>query len=305
MNCPSIFNKVTLTVACLFFTLNCNAQDSNLIESTLHSTSYEEAMQNVEFEKFLIRYTTHYPTATIETTTKLAEKTLLEVCSKLSNTNHECVTKVDANNIETLLTEVAINKLSLSKATNTPLSEIDRSLTISGVTNIGDKYSRFVYIDNEPTDGQLDTTSVLSRDGTKLKINTFDSTMGCIEPNHLKNAEAIQQLDLRDNNGGDIKCTLETLSKFLPVGKHHVATVFTINGEEELWIEGQLTDNVSGKEVRVNKSTASSAEIFTIALEQSGWKVKGLPMMNKRSIQARFDTKFGNYHLTIGRFASM
>ena len=262
-------------------------------------------MQNVEFEKFLIRYTTHYPTATIETTTKLAEKTLLEVCSKLSNTNHECVTKVDANNIETLLTEVAINKLSLSKATNTPLSEIDRSLTISGVTNIGDKYSRFVYIDNEPTDGQLDTTSVLSRDGTKLKINTFDSTMGCIEPNHLKNAEAIQQLDLRDNNGGDIKCTLETLSKFLPVGKHHVATVFTINGEEELWIEGQLTDNVSGKEVRVNKSTASSAEIFTIALEQSGWKVKGLPMMNKRSIQARFDTKFGNYHLTIGRFASM
>lgn len=305
MNCPSIFNKATLPLACLFFALNCNAQDANLLESTLHSTSYKEAMQNVEFEKFLIRYTTHYPTATIEATTKLAEKTLSEVCAKLSDTTSECDTMIVVNNIETLLTEVAIQKLNLSKATNASLSEIDRNLTIDGVANIGDKYSRFVYIDNNPTDGQIDTTSVLSSDGSKLKINTFDSKMGCIESNHLKNAEAIQQLDLRDNNGGDIKCTLETLSKFLPIGKHHVATVFSINGEEELWIDGQLTDDIRGKEIRVNKSTASSAEIFTIALEKSGWKVDGLPMMNKRSIQARFDTKFGNYHLTIGRFASM
>ncbi|MCY9865127.1 S41 family peptidase [Vibrio coralliirubri] len=297
--------KVTLPIACLFLALTGSAQSSNLIDSTLHNQDYAEAMKNTEFEKFLIRYATHYPSATIVSATQIAEKSLSETCLDLSFEKAECYIKLNANNIENLLTEVAISKLKLSKDTENRLDVVDQELTMSGVANIGDKYTRFIQFSKDELLSHSQPTSTLSNDGTKLKINTFDSALGCIDTKHITSAETVEQLDLRDNNGGDIKCTLETLSKFLPAGNHHVATVYTIRGEEDLWVTGQLPPNNNSKELKVNKNTASSAEIFAIALERSGWKVDGLPMMNKRSIQARFETNFGYYHLTIGKFSPM
>jgi len=306
------FNKIksALGIVCFFLTSQTLA-DYGDISPNFSANTDAQVMTGkpIEFETFIVRYATHFPTGSFEQTANIASASIMRFCNEFNLVGNSCLTDLQQSSIEGLIQLTTHLKDGLSEESGIPLESVDKALLKVAIDTVNDPYTIMlkpsqaqVKTKKSPTQGEIKNS--ISNDGKLLTIVDFDSDKGCQASGLISKPEDVMKMDLRDNIGGDLECTLKVLSEFLPVGKHHIATLFTINGEEEIWIEGTLPSNQStiSKNLIVNKNTASSAEIFAKNLISSGWGVSGLPMKGKRSIQAKFDSPYGSYLLTIGNF---
>lgn len=306
------FNKIksALGIVCFFLTSQTLA-DYGDISPNFYMNTDTQIMNGkpIEFEKFIVRYATHFPTGSFEKTSNVATASVMRFCNEFKLVGNSCLTDLQQSSIEGLIQLTIYLKDGLVEESGLPPESVDKALLKVAIDNVNDPYTIMLKPNQSkenskksPTQGER--RSSISKDGKSLTIVDFDSDKGCQVSDSISKPENVIKMDLRDNIGGDLECTLKVLSEFLPIGKHHIATLFTINGEEEIWIEGTLAPNQStmSKNLIVNKNTASSAEIFAKNLISSGWGVSGLPMKGKRSIQAKFDSPYGSYLLTIGKF---
>ncbi|ELP5898579.1 hypothetical protein QTV49_000453 [Vibrio vulnificus] len=302
--------KSALVMVCFFLTPQTLA-DYGDISPSFSANSHARVMSGkpIEFETFLVRYATHYPTGSFAHTVNITSASIKRFCNEFELIGNSCLTDLQQNSIEGLIQITTHLKEGLSEESGLPLEFVDKTLLKVAIDNVNDPYTIMLKPNQvqeaaKKTSVQGEKRSTISKDDKLLTIVDFDSEKGCYALSLTSKPENVLEMDLRDNIGGDLECTLKVLSEFLPIGRHHVATLFTINGEEEIWIDGRLPLNqiATNKNLIVNKNTASSAEIFAKNLIGSGWGVSGLPMRGKRSIQAKFDTPYGSYLLTIGKF---
>lgn len=301
MNRPMIKKHILqgALMACLLYSGGAVSGQETITEQvigTQHQTVNEAAP--IEFETFITRYSTHHPQANFEKTATLAQNSLISLCDKHNLPSDECALSKQELGIEALLSDVYSVKNLVSKKSQIDLSQVDEWLLQKGISNTGDPYTQMATTHSTSTPSG--TTQV---DKDTLKIQHFDTAKGCVSKDLLDRIDEFEVIDLKDNRGGDLSCTINALESLLPVGKHHVATIYTTTGERGIWAEGKADESIKeGKSVLVNENTASSAEIFAHSLSENGWDVKGFPMMGKRSIQARFSSSYGDYFMTIGNF---
>lgn len=302
--------KSALGMVCFFLTSQTLASYDDISPTFLTRTESQKISgKPIEFETFIVRYATHFPTGSFESTVNVASVSIMRFCNEFNLIGSVCLVELDQNNIEELIQLTSYRKDALANESGMPIDYVDKTLLKVAIDSVNDPYTIMLKSDissKNPKQAPFvdGSTNSVSQDGHLAKISDFDSDKGCQASHLINKPEKIISLDLRDNIGGDLDCTIKALSGFLPIGKHRIATLFTIDGEEEIWVEGTLTsDNQSEKKsLLVNQETASSAEIFAQNLLNNGWGVRGLPMKGKRSIQAKFDSPYGSYLLTIGRF---
>ncbi|KDM90821.1 S41 family peptidase [Photobacterium galatheae] len=306
---PTLFKKIqgALCSVCFFLPVQSYAINDSLSPSVAGNSEFNIVTNApVEFETYIVRYATHFPTSNFEKTLDIAKGSVRRFCQEFNLKGNSCLTEIGALSIEGLIQLTAHLKKGLSDESSLSINDVDLLLLKVAIKRTDDPYTIMLRKDADVTgtpSNEQSEKSELSEDGLRLKITNFDSDNGCVAESLLSHPEKIRSLDLRDNHGGDLECTIKILSGFLPKGRHHIATLFTMDGEEALWVEGSLDDNeLKKRSLFVNKHTASSAEIFAHNLIENGWDVDGLPMKGKRSIQAKFDTPYGSYMLTIGKF---
>ena len=275
---------------CFFLSTNSNATTTTSL---------------IEFETFLARYATHFPSATFNKTKKLTELSIDNLCNQNGIVSVNCTQSMKSISLEKLLNEVSHRKKALANELKISSNSLDSQLTQIAIPLTDDRYTVLLRTAIPSENSRLPPS--LSDNDRELIIYNFNNitTCGSSQLNKLKiiDMEGLNKLDLRDNGGGSLECTLTMLAKLLPKGRHKVATINTSIGEEELWVNGELeTITKTRKTVFVNKNTASSSEIFAKKLEDNGWILVGGKMMGKRSIQASFKSSFGGYNLTIGYF---
>ena len=267
---------------------------SNVYSVEEYTDNHLDASSNVEFETMLARYATHSPFSNYALTSTAAMNTLEAYCTQKKLPHENCKIVQVQDNLESLLSGIYYSKLQLSRVEGSSIAKIDEALLRMGIRNLNDDYAHV----EETEIRVVERYEALKSDS--VRIENFDSSKGCKAEKQLSVEYKI--IDLRGNLGGDITCTMKALEKVLPKGNHHIATLYTRSGVEQINVLGTRANDLSSKAIHVDEITASSAEIFANALISNGWEVVGLPMKGKRTIQAKYDSIYGAYFLTIGEF---
>lgn len=213
---------------------------------------------------------------------------------------HQQTMITTTESIEELLASEYWLEQKLSESTNINKNQIDKTLVSNILSIKGDPYTRFEEIvdGGDPQVATKPAAIVTTFKNGDMKISSFDAPHCTLQPSMINNGMTI---DLTNNGGGNIQCSLDALSAFLPLGKHLVGKLITNDFTKDLYVTGTQSMPIKGT-LKVNNHTASSAEFFMGVLKKFGWKVDGGKTFGKIVTQYQFPSTDGNIYITFGHY---
>ena len=192
-----------------------------------------------------------------------------------------------------------MNLVEINKKTD--IEKVDESLIENLLVFKDDPYTRILPTKKNTNQHETLKPSLSTNSSGNIAISSFNFHHCKLQDGTVSNGVVI---DIRNNSGGDIQCTLDALASIFPTGKHLVGKIITNDFEKNLYVYGTQKTLQKGTLV-VNENTASSAEFFKDVLRIRGWKIKGNKTYGKIATQYEFPSKFGNYLVTFGYYVAI
>ncbi|PSU89776.1 S41 family peptidase [Photobacterium kishitanii] len=273
----------------------------NVKEGSPHAFTYESLEDNVDSVLANIAFY-HYPVIPFFS----LKMHTIEATSKALNVSFPN-NKIDANlflsnakSIDELI--AGLDKIShVASSLKLPVREYSLVLIRELLSFKSDIYTRFKSNSDIDVSTSSSRKKVLDIDkdthSNYIKIESFNRKQCSIDTRDNNNII----IDLRDNGGGNMACTLEAIGSLLKKGKHHVGNLETNDFTKPLWTNGTIKEDANGT-ILVNKNTASSAEFFMYVMKNRGWRIVGGNTYGKVVTQYRFRSALGEYFITFGRY---
>lgn len=211
---------------------------------------------------------------------------------------------LEINDIITRVADKPTSEMELDELTTSIRGEVGTVVNI-GITRDGKELD--FDLKREVINAPTVTSTMLENNIGYIAISQFDADTDvelALALNNLSGAEKLI-IDLRDNPGGLMNIAVKTMDIFIQPQKTMVISRYKKTGEQK-YVSGDGVKNELPMVVLINKASASSSEIFSACMKDSGrGYIIGEKSFGKGSIQRTFYlSENTGLNLTVGHFYS-